>query len=123
MFISCLFVFLEVCSVTPTYRKSWAKNLLIWSDFFFKVKRCYNGFGEFSSGGYNLHRFSDALGLVIICILHNCHISIDSFIIFSLLINAVILLLNCLVLIVYLYLVLIVFFTYIFSLSDIISSA
>ena len=30
----------------------------------FKVKRCYNGFGEFSSGGYNLHRFSDALGLV-----------------------------------------------------------
>ena len=68
MFISCLFVFLEVCSVTPTYRKSWAKNLLIWSDFTlgfsFKVKRCYNGFGEFSSGGYNLHRFSDALGLV-----------------------------------------------------------
>ena len=68
MFIFCLFVFLEVCSVTPTYRKSWAKNLLIWSDFTlgfsFKVKRCYNGFGEFSSGGYNLHRFSDALGLV-----------------------------------------------------------
>ena len=31
-------------SVTPTYRKSWAKNLLIWSDFTlgfsFKVKRC-----------------------------------------------------------------------------------
>ena len=24
-----------------------------------------NGFGEFSSGGYNLHQFSDALGLVI----------------------------------------------------------
>ena len=64
-----IFVFLEVCSVTPTYSKSWAKNLLIWSDFTlgfsFKVKRCYNGFGEFSSGGYNLHRFSDALGLVI----------------------------------------------------------
>ena len=38
---------------TPTYRKSWAKNLLIWSDFTlglsFKVKRCLNGFGEFSS--------------------------------------------------------------------------
>ena len=52
MFISCLFVFLEVCSVTPTYRKSWAKNLLIWSDFTlgfsFKVKQCQNGFGEFS---------------------------------------------------------------------------
>ena len=42
----------EVCNVTPTYRKSWAKNLLIWSDFTlgfsFKVKRCLNGFGEFS---------------------------------------------------------------------------
>ena len=32
VFISCLFVFLEVCSVTPTYRKSWAKNLL--TEFF-----------------------------------------------------------------------------------------
>ena len=52
MLISCLFVFLEVCNVTPTYRKSWAKNLLIWSDFTlgfsFKVKQCLNGFGEFS---------------------------------------------------------------------------
>ena len=40
------------CSVTPTYRKSWAKNHLIWSDFTlgssFKVKRCWNGFAEFS---------------------------------------------------------------------------
>ena len=44
VFISCLFIFLEVCSVTPTYRKSLAKNLLTWSDFTFgfsfKVKRC-----------------------------------------------------------------------------------
>ena len=34
------------------HRKSWAKNLLIWLDFTlgfsFKVKRCFNGFGEFS---------------------------------------------------------------------------
>ena len=31
--------------------ESWAKNLLIWSDFtlgFYKVKQCFNGFGEFS---------------------------------------------------------------------------
>ena len=52
------------------------------------------------------------LQLIIICTLHNCAISIDSyspinkfysFIIFSLLINAVILLMNCLVLILHLY--------------------
>ena len=40
--ITSLLLVLEVCSVTPTYRKSWAKNLLIWSDFTlgfsFKVK-------------------------------------------------------------------------------------
>ena len=44
-------MFLEVCNVTPTYRKSWAKNLLMWSDFTldssFKVKRLLIGFGEF----------------------------------------------------------------------------
>ena len=28
-----LFFILEVCNVTPTYSKSWAKNLLMWSDF------------------------------------------------------------------------------------------
>ena len=36
--------------------ESWAKSLLIWSDFtlgFSKVKRCFNGFGEFFSDGYN----------------------------------------------------------------------
>ena len=68
MLITRLFVFLEVCNVTPTYRKSWAKNLLMWSDFTlgssFKVKRWLIGFGEFLSGGYNLYRFSDVLGLV-----------------------------------------------------------
>ena len=40
--ITHLFMFLEVCNVTPTYWKSWAKNLLMWSDFTlgssFKVK-------------------------------------------------------------------------------------
>ena len=60
------FLFLEV---TSTYRKSWAKNLLMWSDFTlgssFKIKRWLIGFGEFSfSGGYNLYRFSYALGHV-----------------------------------------------------------
>ena len=28
-----LFVLLEVCNAMPTYWKSWAKNLLMWSDF------------------------------------------------------------------------------------------
>ena len=41
--ITCLFLFLEVCSVKPTYRKSWAGNLLKWSDLTlglcFKFKR------------------------------------------------------------------------------------
>ena len=36
---------LEVCNVIPTYRKSWAGNLLMWSDLTldpsFKVKRGY----------------------------------------------------------------------------------
>ena len=30
--LTCLFLVLEVCNVTPTYRKSWARNLLMWSD-------------------------------------------------------------------------------------------
>ena len=61
-------VFLEVFNVTPTYRKSWAKNLLMWSDFTlgssFKVKRLLICVGGFLSSGYNLHRFSDVLCLV-----------------------------------------------------------
>ena len=52
MLITHLLLVLEVCNVTPTYRKSWAKNLLMWSDFTlgssFKVKRWLIGFGEFS---------------------------------------------------------------------------
>ena len=40
-----LLLVLEVCNVKPTYRKSWAGNLLIWSDLTFgpsfKVKRGY----------------------------------------------------------------------------------
>ena len=40
----------------PTYRKSCAGNLLAWSDL--TLVHCLYG-------GYNLHRFSDALGLVI----------------------------------------------------------
>ena len=41
--ITCLLLDLEVCSVKPTYRKSWAGNLLMWSDLTldpsFKVKQ------------------------------------------------------------------------------------
>ena len=36
----------------PTYRKSWAMNLLMWSDLTlgssFKVKQWFTGFGELS---------------------------------------------------------------------------
>ena len=40
--IYCFFLVLEVCNLKLSYRKSCAKNLLMWSDFtfgsFFKVK-------------------------------------------------------------------------------------
>ena len=43
MLITCLLLVLEVCNVKPPYRKSWAENLLMWSDLTlnpsFKVKR------------------------------------------------------------------------------------
>ena len=42
-FITCLLLVLEVWDGKPTSRKSWAENLLVWSDFTlnpsFKVKR------------------------------------------------------------------------------------
>ena len=45
MLISPLLLVLEVWDGKPTYRKSWAGNLLVWSDLtfdpFFKVKRGY----------------------------------------------------------------------------------
>ena len=48
--VACLLLVLEVCNVKPTYRKSWARNLLMWSDFTlgssFEVKRWLIGFGE-----------------------------------------------------------------------------
>ena len=51
--ITCLLLVLVVWDGRSTYRKSCTKNLLIWSDFnfgsSFKVKSCFNGFGEFSS--------------------------------------------------------------------------
>ena len=41
--ITCLLLILEVCNVVPTYRESWAGNLLMWSDLTFgpsfKVKQ------------------------------------------------------------------------------------
>ena len=35
MLITLLFLVLDVCNVKPTYRKSWAVNLLMWSDLTF----------------------------------------------------------------------------------------
>ena len=50
--ITCLLLALEVCNVKSTYGKSWAGNLLMWSDLTlslsFKVKRWFTGFGELS---------------------------------------------------------------------------
>ena len=41
--IARLLLVLEVCNVKPTYRKSWARNLLMWTDLTlgpsFKVKQ------------------------------------------------------------------------------------
>ena len=41
--MTCLLLVLEVCDGKPIYRKSWAGNLLVWSDLTvgpsFKVKR------------------------------------------------------------------------------------
>ena len=48
--ITCLLSVLEVCSVEPTYRKSWAANLLMWSDLTFgtelpkKQGHCRSGY-------------------------------------------------------------------------------
>ena len=43
--ITCLLLVLEVCKVKPTYRKSWARNLLMCTDLSlgpsFKVKQGY----------------------------------------------------------------------------------
>ena len=43
LLITHLLLVLEACNVKPTYRKSWAGNLLMWSDLTlgpsFKVKR------------------------------------------------------------------------------------
>ena len=33
MFKTCLLLVLDVWDGKPTYRKSWAGNLLVWSDF------------------------------------------------------------------------------------------
>ena len=30
--ITCLLLVLQVCNVKPTNKKSWARNLLMWSD-------------------------------------------------------------------------------------------
>ena len=52
VFITYLLLVLEVWDGKPTYRKSWAGNLVVWSDLTldpsFKVKRWFTGFGELS---------------------------------------------------------------------------
>ena len=51
-------------------QESWAKNLLIWSNFtlgFSKVKHVLMALVSFLSSGYNLRRFSDAVGLISVC--------------------------------------------------------
>ena len=64
--ITRLLLVLEVCSVKPTCRISWAGNLLMLSDLTFgpsyKVKRWFTGFGEsvVFPVDTDLHRFSDA---------------------------------------------------------------
>ena len=81
--ITRLLLVLVVWDGKPTYRKSWAGNLLVWSDLTldpsFKVKRGQPNLKVLITrlllvlevlvhclyGGYNLHRFSDALGLVL----------------------------------------------------------
>ena len=52
MLITRLLLVLEVWDGKPTYRKSWARNLLVWMDLTlgpsFKVKRWFTGFGKLS---------------------------------------------------------------------------
>ena len=82
MLITHLLSILEVWDGKPTYGKSWAGNLLAWLDLTlgpsFKVKRGQANLKVLITrlllvlevlvhclyGGYNLHRFSNALGLV-----------------------------------------------------------
>ena len=82
MLITHLLLILDVWDGKPTYRKSCAGNLLVCSDLTlgpsFKVKRGQLNLKVLITrlllvlevlvhclyGGYNLHRFSDALGLV-----------------------------------------------------------
>ena len=50
--ITRLLFVLEVWDGKPTHRKSWTRNLVVWSDLTlgpsFKVKQCFTGFGELS---------------------------------------------------------------------------
>ena len=80
--ITRLLLVLDVWDGKPAYIKSWAGNLLVWSDLTLglslKVKCGQPNLKVLITclllvlevlvhclyGGYNLHRFSDALGLV-----------------------------------------------------------
>ena len=60
--ITCLLLFPEVCNMKPTYRKSWAGNLLMWSDLTLGSSMSNDGslaFVSCLSGGY---KFTSVLG-------------------------------------------------------------
>ena len=135
MLITRLLLVLEVWDGKPTYRKSWAGNLLVWSDLtlgpsfkvkpgwlkltvlitrlfvFLEVAVLHQPIGNhglrifwygqispwappsrlsdvgmallsFLSGGYNLHWFSDAIGLVCYKISHVASVSLANLAIF-----------------------------------------
>ena len=56
--ITGLLFVLEICNVKPTYRKSWAANLLMWSDLTLGPLLTKLYLLSFS-GGYILHLATD----------------------------------------------------------------
>ena len=81
--ITRLLLVLKVCNVEPSCRISWAGNLLMLLDLTFgpsfKVKRWFTGFGELSFWWIEICIGCPIVGLVIICTLPYCVISIDSY--------------------------------------------
>ena len=67
--ITRLLLVLDVCNMKPTYRRSWARNLLMFSDLTlepsFKVKQWFTGFGELSFREYNFALVLRCIGLVL----------------------------------------------------------
>ena len=78
VFVACLLLVLEVFNVKPTYKKSWAGNLLMWTDLTlvpsFKDKRWFTGFVSCLAGGYKFASVLQCIGVVVIYTLFNCAI-------------------------------------------------